>query len=132
MRFFIGLVLLGIVSAIVLPSFLNQANKAKQKDNYTYLLTCAHVVEDVGGKENVLVNDIPTEVLAIGDVKNFDLAVLGVKNLEVELFSLTSLSASENVKFWIAGHFLYGEEKKILLETVEGTLGKKRFVRQNN
>lgn len=103
-----------------------------RKDNYTYLLTCAHVVEDVGGKENVLVNDIPTEVLAIGDVKNFDLAVLGVKNLKVELFYLTSLSASENVKFWIAGHFLYGEEKKILLETVEGTLGKKRFVRQNN
>ena len=103
-----------------------------REDNYTYLLTCAHVVEDVGGKENVLVNDIPAEVLAIGDVKNFDLAVLGVENLKVELFCLTSLSAAENVKFRTAGHFLYGEEKKILLETVEGTLGKKRFARKNH
>lgn len=103
-----------------------------REDNYTYLLTCAHVVEDVGGKENVLVNDIPAEVLAIGDVKNFDLAVLGVENLNVELFSLTSLSAGENVKFRTAGHFLYGEEKKILLETVEGTLGKKGFARKNH
>ena len=103
-----------------------------REDNYTYLLTYAHVVEAVGAKENVLVNDIPAEVLAIGDVKNFDLVVLGVENLNIELFSLTSFSVAENLKFRTAGHFLYGEEKKILLETVEGTLGKKRFARQNN
>ncbi|NEP84717.1 MAG: SUMF1/EgtB/PvdO family nonheme iron enzyme, partial [Okeania sp. SIO3B3] len=103
-----------------------------QEDNYTYLLTCAHVVEDVGGEENVLVNNIPAEVLAIGDVKGFDLAVLGVEKLNVPLFQLISLSEAKNRKFRTAGHYLYGEEKKILLETVDGTLGKKRFARQND
>ncbi|NEQ35482.1 MAG: SUMF1/EgtB/PvdO family nonheme iron enzyme [Okeania sp. SIO3I5] len=103
-----------------------------QQDNYTYLLTCAHVVEDVGGKENVLVNNIPAKVLAIGDVKGFDLAVLGVEKLNVPLFQLISLSETKNRKFQTAGHFLYGEEKKILLETVGGTLGKKRLARQND
>ena len=103
-----------------------------REDNYTYLLTYAHVVEAVDAKENVLVNDIPAEVLAIGDVKNFDLVVLGVENLNIELFSLTSFSVAENLKFRTAGHFLYGEEKKILLETVEGTLGKKGFARKNH
>jgi len=103
-----------------------------REDNYTYLLTCAHVVEDVGGEENVLVNNIRAEVLAIGDVKGFDLAVLRVENLNIPLFQLISLSEAKNRKFRTAGHFLYGEEKKILLETVDGTLGKKRFARQND
>ncbi|NEN89208.1 MAG: SUMF1/EgtB/PvdO family nonheme iron enzyme [Okeania sp. SIO3H1] len=103
-----------------------------REDNYTYLLTCAHVVEDVGGEENVLVNNIPAEVLATGDVKGFDLAVLRVEKLNVPLFQLISLSEAKNRKFRTAGHYLYGEEKKILLETIDGTFGKKRFARQNN
>ncbi|NEO54917.1 MAG: trypsin-like peptidase domain-containing protein [Okeania sp. SIO3B5] len=101
-------------------------------DNYTYLLTCAHVVEDVGGEENVLVNNIPAEVVATGDIKGFDLAVLGVEKLNVPLFKLISLSEAENQKFRIPGHYLYGENKNVMLETVAGTLGKKRFARQNN
>ncbi|MGD1704654.1 GUN4 domain-containing protein [Dapis sp. BLCC M229] len=103
-----------------------------QADNYTYLLTCAHVVEGVGGEENLLVNNIPAEVISTGDVNGFDLAVLGVEKLNVPLFQLISLSEAENQKFRIAGHYLYGENKNVMLETVNGTLGKKRFARQNN
>ncbi len=101
-------------------------------DNYTYLLTCAHVVEDVGGEENVLVNNIPAEVFETGDVKGFDLAVLRVENLNIPLLQLISLSEGENRKFRTAGNYLYGEEKKILLKTVDGTLGKKRFLRHSD
>ncbi len=103
-----------------------------REDNYTYLLTCAHVVEDVGGEENVLVNNISAEVLATGDVKGFDLAVLRVENLNIPLLQLISLSEAKNRKFRTAGHYLYSDEKKVMLETVDGTLGKKRFARQNN
>ncbi|MGD1807051.1 GUN4 domain-containing protein [Dapis sp. BLCC M126] len=101
-------------------------------DNYTYLLTCAHVVEGVGGEENLLVNNIPAKVVATGDVNGFDLAVLGVEKLSIPLFQLISLSEAENQKFRIAGHYLYGENKNVMLETVDGTIGKKRFARQNN
>ncbi|NEP42159.1 MULTISPECIES: hypothetical protein [Okeania] len=31
-----------------------------REQNYTDFLTCAHVVENVGGKENVLVNNTPS------------------------------------------------------------------------
>ncbi len=103
-----------------------------REDNYTYLLTCAHVVEDVGGEENVLVNNIRAEVLVTGDVKGFDLAVLRVEKLNVPLLQLISLSEAENREFKIPGNYLYGEEKKVMLETVDGTLGKKRFARQND
>ena len=30
-----------------------------KKKNCTYLLTCTHVVEDMGGEENIRVNNIP-------------------------------------------------------------------------
>ncbi len=104
-----------------------------REDNYTYLLTCAHVVEDVGGNENVLVNNILAKVLATGDIRGFDLAVLRVENINnIPVLQLISLSEAKNRNFRTAGHYLYGEEKKILLETVDGTLGKKRFARQNN
>ncbi|MGD1807055.1 SUMF1/EgtB/PvdO family nonheme iron enzyme [Dapis sp. BLCC M126] len=102
-----------------------------REDNYTYLLTCAHVVEDMGGEENVLVNNISAEVLARGDVKGFDLAVLRVEKPNIPLLQLISLSEAENRKFRTAGYYLYGEEKKVILQTVDGTLGKKGFVRQN-
>ena len=71
-----------------------------KQQNYTYLLTCAHVVEDVGGEENIRVNNIPAEVIKIGDVQGFDLAVLKVN----KTFSAPSLNLM----------ILYGEEEKKL------------------
>ncbi|NET24814.1 hypothetical protein [Okeania sp. SIO1I7] len=75
-------------SIVLITSANNDSRKANiigtgfafyQQENYTYLLTCAHVVEDVGGEENVLVNNISADVVAIGDTQGFDLAVLRVK-----------------------------------------------------
>ena len=59
-----------------------------KEQNCIYLLTCAHVVEDVGGADNIKVNNIPAEVIKIGDIQGFDLAVLKVN----ESFSAPSLS----------------------------------------
>ncbi|NEN87804.1 MAG: hypothetical protein F6K48_02270 [Okeania sp. SIO3H1] len=33
-----------------------------REQNYTDFLTCAHVVENVGRKENVLANNIPSNI----------------------------------------------------------------------
>ncbi|MGD1700796.1 trypsin-like peptidase domain-containing protein [Dapis sp. BLCC M229] len=102
-----------------------------REKNYTYLLTCAHVVQDVGGQENILVNNIPAKIVAIGDTRGFDLAVLRVEGLlELPLLQLTSLSEAENINFQIAGYYLYGEEKKYIQETVYGTLDKKVLATQ--
>ncbi len=61
-----------------------------REQNYTYLLTCAHVVEDVGGEESLLVDGISPEVVAMGDIQGFDLAVLRVENLNYPLLQLIS------------------------------------------
>ncbi|NES78660.1 MULTISPECIES: trypsin-like peptidase domain-containing protein [Okeania] len=100
---------------------------------YTYLLTCAHVVKDVGGDGNVLVNNIPAEIVAIGDVKSFDLAVLRVEGLlHIPLLQLICLSEAKERSFQIAGNYLYGEENKRRLEIISGVLGKKDFLTQSN
>ncbi len=47
-----------------------------REQNYTYLLTCDHVVENVGGEQNILVDGISAKVVEMGDIQGFDLAVL--------------------------------------------------------
>ncbi|NEQ41018.1 MAG: trypsin-like peptidase domain-containing protein [Okeania sp. SIO3I5] len=96
-----------------------------REEDITYLLTCAHVVEDMGGKNNVLVNNILAEIVAIGDIRGFDLAVLQVRKLDhIPLLKLTIFSSQIekdlNIKIW--GNYLYGEEKKILFQPVEGII----------
>jgi len=96
-----------------------------REEDITYLLTSAHVVEDMGGKNNVLVDNIPAEIVAIGDIRGFDLAVLRVKRLDhIPLLKLTILSpeTEKDLNIKICGNYLYAEEKKILRETVEGII----------
>lgn len=45
----------------------------------TYLLTCAHVVRDVGGSNQVRAGGVPAQVVAIGEDNGLDLAVLRIK-----------------------------------------------------
>nr|WP_293165125.1 trypsin-like peptidase domain-containing protein [Okeania sp. SIO2C9] len=96
-----------------------------QQENYTYLLTCAHVVEDVGGKENVLVNNISAEVVAIGDTQGFDLAVLRVKEL-LSVLPLGLMILPEepeiSLKISIPGYFLWGENKVRRRKTIKGIM----------
>ncbi|MGB3507896.1 MAG: trypsin-like peptidase domain-containing protein [Microcoleaceae cyanobacterium] len=88
-----------------------------REQNYTYLLTCAHVVKDVGGEDNVRVNnnnDIPVEVVAIGNIHNFDLAVLRIKGpLNFPLLKLRILSGNKETscQINIPGNYLYSEDK---------------------
>ncbi|NEQ34957.1 MAG: hypothetical protein F6K40_00980 [Okeania sp. SIO3I5] len=100
-----------------------------RKQDYTYLITCAHVVEDVGGKENVLVElgdeKIPATIIAIGNKENLDLAVLQVKGLNIPVLELKSLEKAEGKKVKILGNYIFGDEKKRLCKPIEGKVGKK-------
>ncbi|NEO54378.1 MAG: hypothetical protein F6K54_15580 [Okeania sp. SIO3B5] len=87
-----------------------------REQNYTYLITCAHVVKDMGGEENVRVNnnnDIPADVVAIENT--FDLAVLRVKDmLNLPLLKLKVLSGEKKYyQINIPGNYLYSSDHKI-------------------
>jgi cold shock CspA family protein len=91
----------------------------------TYLLTCAHVVRDVGGPDKIEINGSQARVIASSSENGADLAVLLIeKLLDVPLIPLLPLySGSEKGKpFSTAGFQLDG--KQYLIRTLHGTLGK--------
>lgn len=88
----------------------------------TWVLTCAHVVEDVReGGGAILVDDQPAELLACGQSDQVDLAVLRVRELANPPLKL-GLAGSHAMACGIVGFArLTGEVKRA--ETLEGTLG---------
>ncbi len=94
----------------------------------TYLLTCAHVVRDVGGAEKVLANGITAKVVASGESEGFDLAVLRVE----ELWNLPVLPLSplcdEGKSFEIAGFYPFDPKGTLLLRRIQGYIGKQSFI----
>lgn len=94
----------------------------------TYLLTCAHVVRDVGGAEKVLANGIPATVVVSGESKGFDLAVLRVEGLWSLPILPLSPSGQEAKPFEIAGFYAFDQKETRLLRKIQGYLGKQTFI----
>ncbi|OEU77893.1 MAG: hypothetical protein BA865_08425 [Desulfobacterales bacterium S5133MH4] len=95
-----------------------------------WILTCAHVVRDVGGRINVRIKDQrvmdkPIEVLACGEKHEADLAVLKTTEKEGEHIPVLKLGlgGNEDLPVCICGFaFLYGEFHKA--EPLKGTAKK--------
>ncbi|MGD1699848.1 trypsin-like peptidase domain-containing protein, partial [Dapis sp. BLCC M229] len=96
-----------------------------REKNYIYLLTCAHVVEDMGGEENVRVNNIPVELVEIGNAQGFDLAVLKVKDIfPVPPLKLMILYGEQERSFEIKipGYYLWGQNNARRRRTIKGKM----------
>ena len=75
-------------------------------DDSTYIVTCAHVINAVGGINNVRIGDYPdeVEVIAIGDSAAFDVAVLKIsRQFEKNTALRVCLCNEEAEKFTICG-----------------------------
>jgi len=86
----------------------------------TYVLTCAHVVNDIG-ESNLLVGHIPATLAATGTVEGIDLAVLRIAGLfDRPLLPLSPTSAKDQ-SFIIPGFQLSGTDR-YLFRALHGTL----------
>ena len=89
----------------------------------TYILTCAHVVKDVGGVDNIEVRGIPATVVALGHELGCDLAVLKVNALTVgDIISLSS-QANTGQRIFISGYYQSTSVK--IRRRIDGVLGEK-------
>jgi hypothetical protein len=89
----------------------------------TYVLTCAHVVKDVGGPENVKARHISASLVALGSEDDIDLAVLCIDGLFDKPLLHLSSSGKTGDKFITIG---FRENKKQrVTASLEGILGKK-------
>lgn len=90
----------------------------------TYLLTCAHVVRDVGGVESVRITGLPATVIAIVNDDDPDLAVITVDGLSDKPVLKLSAIGEKGRAFIISG-FQHFNERRVLLRDLMGTLGDK-------
>jgi hypothetical protein len=92
-----------------------------QDERYSYLLTCAHVVDDVGGPGQVLVGETTASVIAAGAADGLDLAVLRVEGLSDKPSLRLIASGKKGRSFTTAGFQVL--TKQYLIRRLEGALG---------
>ena len=92
-----------------------------QDDDLAYLLTCAHVVDDVGGAENIDVEGASATVVAYGSAAELDLAVLCVAGqLNKTPLSLQP-AGDKDSQFLTAGFQKFSN--RFLVRPLQGILG---------
>ncbi|NCR15087.1 MAG: trypsin-like peptidase domain-containing protein [Microcystis aeruginosa G13-12] len=87
----------------------------------TYLLTCAHVIEDVGGLEQVEAGGLPAIVVVSGEEDNIDLVVLRVDGLRDKPPLNLQVWGEKGSPFMTAGFQLFGGN--LLIRPLRGKLG---------
>jgi len=90
-------------------------------DEASYVLTCAHVVEDVGGPDKVKAGGSIATVVASGEKEGLDLAVLRCDGALNELLLPLRPAGARDRRFVTAGFQLFG--KDYLIRTLRGKLG---------
>lgn len=94
-----------------------------QNKQAVYLLTCAHVVRDVGGAEKVMASGLQATVIASGEKEGFDLAVLQVEGLwDKPQLNLCAVGEEETA-FVIAGFYQFDPKSPQALRKIRGSLG---------
>lgn len=98
----------------------------------SWFLTCAHVVEDVGGEAAVQVGDIPAEIVAIPEEsgKGPDLAVLKVQKDFSEAVLTPAGAGKSGMPVDIPGFQSFNKE--FLLRPLSGRLGRELAVTARN
>lgn len=87
----------------------------------TYVVTCAHVVDDLGGIEQIGIYGQPAEVIAHGERTLLDLAVLRVAGLfERPLLPLCAPGGTGDA-ITLAGYQIFS--KNYLIRPLQGSLG---------
>jgi hypothetical protein len=87
----------------------------------TYLLTCAHVVRDVGGQDTVKAGGSTAIVIASGEEDGLDLAILRVEGLLDKSPLQLHASGEKDHPFIAVGFQLYS--KDFLIRPLQGKLG---------
>ncbi|MDM8522867.1 serine protease [Desulfococcaceae bacterium HSG8] len=93
----------------------------RQDNSASYILTCEHVIKDVTGSGQIMVEGKDAGTEASGAEKGIDLAVLRVEGLADKPVLNSSGSGETGMAFSTAGFQKYGEKK--LSRTLQGKIG---------
>ena len=98
-------------------------------EEFSYFLTCAHVLADVGGIKGVKVNESEAEVIVIGNKDGFDVAILKTAATnEFPVFNLSIYSEEITTNSFITIGYYKLNNTPISIDKVEGILEQKSAV----
>jgi hypothetical protein len=86
-----------------------------------FILTCAHVIKDIGGAEQVIVDGVPATVIASGEDSSLDLAVVRAEGLWDKPPLSWRIAGEKGSPFLTAGFQLFGKDH--LIRPLRGALG---------
>ncbi len=104
-----------------------------KEGNSYYVLTCAHVIEEIRKenntnncyKEEISVAHLQeVELVALGDKNGIDLAVLRVNDLQKETLKLCNMVGQENINCQISGYSLLTGDNKLKNKVGKNIQGK--------
>lgn len=96
-----------------------------QDDYSSYILTCAHVIKDLGGPSQVVVGSYLAE-LVIKDIDNeFDLAVLRLNGWREAAPLKLRISGFRNMQFIVKGYGFHDSATQYVARPLRGRLGEK-------
>lgn len=104
-----------------------------QDSTASYVLTCAHVVNAVGGRGSVQVDRWDAEVIAYGfepKEEGLDLAILRVEGLKKPIINLWTF-CQEGDPFKVYGYHRFDDKRTYRRVCVEGKLDKQAVVRSD-
>jgi hypothetical protein len=94
-----------------------------QDQDTSYILTCAHVIRDVGGIDKVRIDDVEGKIVASGEEKGIDLFVLQCKGYFDKSPLILDPANKEGAPFITAGFQVF-DNKDYLIRRLYGNLGK--------
>lgn len=101
-----------------------------QEGGTSFILTCAHVVRDVGGVTSIKIGTNLATVVGLGEEKGCDLAVLKVDGLSGKTPLKLCNSASEGKRIVIAGYY-QNETRVKTLRKISGVIGERIVLELN-
>ena len=98
-----------------------------QQGSTYYVVTCYHVVRDVGGPDRVRIKEnLPATLIAFDDETGFDLAVLKVENL-TNVLPLPLGNLGERGNQFVAKGFTVEDNRRFVMRPIRGTLGEQIY-----
>ncbi|MGK7944334.1 MAG: trypsin-like peptidase domain-containing protein [Microcystaceae cyanobacterium] len=93
----------------------------RNRQGTVHVLTCAHVIRDVGGEDSVMVEGKKAWAIAVGEAQGLDLGVLRVEGLGRKREFKLGKGLERVSQFKTAGWQPYG--KKHIIKAIGGTIG---------
>ncbi|MGK7927229.1 MAG: CHASE2 domain-containing protein [Spirulina sp.] len=117
-----------LVSSSADPKIFGTGFVVDQEKEKSYIVTCAHVIHDIKTSKNpgkILVGGIDAEVIAMGESKTIDLAVLVVEKILNHYYPLPlEVSANAGAKIKVAGQSEKESKSALVADWLDGTLKK--------